>query len=116
MRLLMIQAEVHLSPASRAPLAVGLPSTSGAVRRGGALGPPPAAVRSRGAARRPSPGAPARSCARRVSSVIDTWRYDGRWWEERELKRDYYLLELVDGAQLELFEEEGEWWVVRVSD
>ncbi|HKI58433.1 MAG TPA: hypothetical protein VKA00_04320 [Trueperaceae bacterium] len=47
--------------------------------------------------------------------MLDRWRYDGRWWE-REIHRDYVLLELEDGAVAELFREEGAWWVARVSD
>jgi len=50
-----------------------------------------------------------------VTRVLDRWRYDGRWWE-REIHRDYVLLELEDGAVAELFREEGAWWVARVSD
>lgn len=52
----------------------------------------------------------------RVVGVLDEWRYDGRWWEERELHRIYYLLELSGGARLELFNEEGAWWAARLSD
>jgi hypothetical protein len=51
-----------------------------------------------------------------VAGVIDSWRYDGRWWEPRELHRDYYLLELEGGAQLEMFREGEVWWVARTSD
>lgn len=90
MRLLMTEAKVSLSPDGRAPLTVSWPSPSGA---------------------RPLP-----SPTRLVTSVIDSWRYDGRWWEPRELHRDYYLLELAGGMQLELFREGGTWWVARVSD
>ncbi|NLG08682.1 MAG: hypothetical protein GX560_05440 [Deinococcales bacterium] len=49
-------------------------------------------------------------------SVLDSWRYDGRWWEAVELHRDYYLLELDGGTQLELFNEGGAWWAARASD
>jgi len=96
MRLLMVPARVTLS-GSAAPTAVewgagdGLPSPTRRLQR------------------RPGP-------SRRVASVIDAWRYDGRWWEPRELHRDYYLLELEGGAQLELFREGAEWWVARASD
>lgn len=104
MRLLMTQARVVLSEA-RVPAAVGWDAPGG----------PPSPVRaSRSApARRP----PTRSApSRRVASVIDSWRYDGRWWEARELNRDYYLLELEGGTQLELFREGTGWWVARTSD
>lgn len=103
MRLLMIPARVALSSSSL-PTTVGwdagstLPSPTG----GSAL------------LRRPPPRRAAPS--RRVANVIDSWRYDGRWWEARELHRDYYLLELDGGAQLELFREGAEWWVARASD
>lgn len=51
-----------------------------------------------------------------VVQVIDRWRYDGRWWEEHELHRDYFFLELAGGAKIELFREEDRWWVARLSD
>ncbi len=53
---------------------------------------------------------------RRVVSVIDTWRYDGRWWEGHELHRDYFLVELEGGVKAELFSEEGDWWLAKLSD
>jgi len=53
---------------------------------------------------------------RRVVEVIDAWRYDGRWWEGKGLHRDYFLVELEGGVKAELFLEEGDWWVARVSD
>jgi len=53
---------------------------------------------------------------RRVLAVIDRWRYDGRWWEGHELHRDYFFVELEGGVRVELFSEEGDWWVARVSD
>ena len=52
----------------------------------------------------------------RVVQVVDQWRYDGRWWEEHELHRDYFFLELAGGAKIELFREEDRWWVARLSD
>lgn len=51
----------------------------------------------------------------RVLQVIDDWRYAGRWWD-RELRRDYYLLELDSGQVLELYREEGRWCVTRLQD
>jgi len=51
-----------------------------------------------------------------VIQVVDQWRYDGRWWEARELHRDYFFLELDGGGKLELFREEDRWWVARLSD
>lgn len=48
--------------------------------------------------------------------VIDQWRYDGRWWEERELHRDYFFVEIEGGAKLELFREGDDWWAARLSD
>jgi hypothetical protein len=53
---------------------------------------------------------------RRVLTVIDRWRYDGRWWDGHELHRDYFFVELEGGVRVELFVEEGDWWVARVSD
>lgn len=52
---------------------------------------------------------------RSVARVLDRWRYDGRWWEG-EISRDYYLVELVDGVRLELFQEGGSWWLSKMSD
>lgn len=94
MRLLMVKAQVHIAPNSQAPVTVSWT--------------PPANQRSpRG--RLPSP-------VNAVISVVDQWRYDGHWWEEPELHRHYYLLELDNGTQLELFREGGNWWAARVSD
>ena len=47
--------------------------------------------------------------------MLDQWRYDGRWWE-REIHRDYYLLELRGGGAVELFREGDAWWAARASD
>ena len=53
---------------------------------------------------------------RRVTTVIDEWRYDGRWWEERPLGRDYSLVELEGGIQAELFREHDDWCITRIAD
>jgi hypothetical protein len=50
-----------------------------------------------------------------VARVLDRWRYDGRWWE-REVHRDYLLLELRGGGAVELFREGDAWWVARAND
>jgi hypothetical protein len=65
----------------------------------------------------PSPrGADAGWLHRRpVARVLDRWRYDGRWWE-REVHRDYLLLELRGGGAVELFREGDAWWVARAND
>lgn len=115
MRLLMIQARVVLSD-NHAPSvvtwdaasALPYPTANGAAPNGAPprMAPP---TRARASTRRPSP-------SRRVLTVVDRWRYDGRWWEERELHRDYYLLELDGGTHLELFREGGAWWAARASD
>lgn len=110
MRLLMIQARVVLSE-NHAPSVVTWDATS-ALPYPAPHGTPPRPTpraRVRGSARRPSP-------SRRVLTVVDRWRYDGRWWEARELHRDYYLLELDGGTHLELFREGEEWWAARASD
>ncbi len=103
MRLLMTQARVVLSEAD-APATVGWDAPGGL--------PSPALGRAAPARRTPRRPVP----TRRVAGVIDSWRYDGRWWEPRELHRDYYLLELEGGAQLEMFREGEVWWVARTSD
>lgn len=97
MRLLMIEARVVLDGEGRAPLTVAW----------GAHAPSPSTGRRHSSL--PSP-------TRKVVSVVDSWRYDGRWWEQVELRRDYYLLELDGGTQLELFQEGGAWWAARASD
>lgn len=53
---------------------------------------------------------------KRVNHVIDTWRYDGQWWDEHEIHRDYYLVELDGGLQAEIYRQDGTWWVARVAD
>ena len=109
MRLLMIQARVVLSE-DRAPSVVTWDAAS-ALPYPAPDGAPPRATpptRVRASARRPSP--------RRVLTIVDRWRYDGRWWEARELHRDYYLLELDGGTHLELFREGEEWWAARAND
>ena len=47
---------------------------------------------------------------------MDQWRYDGYWWEENEVQRDYFFLELDRGVKLELFREGEDWWVARLND
>lgn len=107
MRLLMTQARVELSD-DETPVSVewdapaGLPSPA-------PRGAPARRAPARRAPRRPLP-------PRRVVNVLDRWRHTGHWWEPREVRRHYYLLELDDGAQLELFREGDGWWVARVSD
>lgn len=64
------------------------------------------------------PGHPSRSRSpgpRSVARVLDQWRYDGHWWEG-EISREYYLVELVDGVRLELFQEGDAWWLAKTSD
>ncbi len=107
MRLLMIEARVVLADQGRAPVAVAWEA------RGGPPTERLAAPSPHG--RPPLPGRPL-SPTRKVVSVVDRWRYDGRWWEVVELHRDYYLLELEGGMQLELFSEGDTWWAARASD
>ncbi len=110
MRLLMIEARVVLADEGRAPVAVGWGAPDGPLTPVSAHPPRPGRPpRAAGAPRPPSP-------TRKVVSVLDSWRYDGRWWEAVELHRDYYLLELDGGTQLELFNEGGAWWAARASD
>ena len=91
------------------------PPTSPAAARGGTV-PVPAGARP-SARPAPSPrGADAGWLHRRpVARVLDRWRYDGRWWE-REVHRDYLLLELRGGGAVELFREGDAWWVARAND
>lgn len=101
MRLLMTPAAVTLSP-DGSPVTVTWAPPGPRKRRSG---PTPGAAVTRGDGR-----------PRRVLAVIDSWRYDGRWWEGKGLHRDYFLVELEGGVKAELFLEEGDWWVARVSD
>mgnify|MGYP000930405454 FL=1 len=64
----------------------------------------------------PQPGPRTPQRPRHVTNVIDQWRYDGRWWEGRELNRDYYLLELDGGTQAELYHEDDDWHITRIAD
>lgn len=47
--------------------------------------------------------------------MIDEWRVAGRWWA-KEMRRDYYLLELDGGRLVEIYREGGEWCVTGVAD
>ena len=51
----------------------------------------------------------------RVRRVIDEWRVDSRWWT-REIRRDYYLLELEGGQLVEVYREGEGWCVTGVAD
>lgn len=53
---------------------------------------------------------------RQVITVTDSWQYDGRWWEDHPIHRDYYLVELDGGTQAEIYREQDTWWVARTSD
>jgi len=63
--------------------------------------------------------APTRPAARarveRVTRVLDTWEYAGRWWE-LERRRSYLLVETERGVTLELFREGEAWCLSRTSD
>lgn len=134
MRLLMTPANVTL--ANRLPTAVSWsslpagrppePRPEPRYRGDGRHGEPPSDEPRDGPGRPGDPpsGQPPRPAEppsrshrlRRVVHVIDQWRYDGRWWEEHELHRDYFFLELDGGAKLEIFREEDYWWAARLSD
>ena len=51
----------------------------------------------------------------RVRRVIDEWRVDGRWWA-KEIRRDYYLVELEGGQLVELYREGESWCVTGIAD
>jgi hypothetical protein len=60
--------------------------------------------------------------SRRVSQVLDQWRYAGKWWEGAAA-RHYYLLQLEGGLLAEVYCEQeavsiGEmrWVLSRTSD
>ena len=62
------------------------------------------------------PAGPARAgSVARVSRVVDEWRIATRWWE-RELQRDYYLVEVDGGHHMELYCEAGRWYVTGIED
>lgn len=50
-----------------------------------------------------------------MARVIDQWRVASRWWAS-ELRRDYYLLELVGGILIELYREGESWCVTGIAD
>ena len=50
-----------------------------------------------------------------VRRVIDQWRVATRWWA-KEIRRDYYLLELDGGRLIELYREGEQWCVTGVAD
>ncbi len=50
-----------------------------------------------------------------VRHILDTWRYNGRWWQG-EAPRDYYLLELETGHVIEVFRSAESWVLSRISD
>ena len=50
----------------------------------------------------------------RVVRVIDDRDYVGHWWAT-EIRRHYQLLEADDGRCLEVYREDGRWWVSRAS-
>ncbi|HEX7040692.1 MAG TPA: hypothetical protein VF202_11285 [Trueperaceae bacterium] len=122
MRLLMTPATVKLSPDGSLMAVTWAPPGPRRARDAAPedAGPPPA----RAPTPTGGPGSPTGRPAprgqaarpRRVLTVIDRWRYDGRWWDGHELHRDYFFVELEGGVRVELFVEEGDWWVARVSD
>lgn len=58
---------------------------------------------------------PDEEAERSAARVIDEWRVDARWWD-RELHRDYYLLELNGGKIIEIYREGERWCVTGVAD
>jgi len=55
-----------------------------------------------------------RSRSARVARVVDDWDYLSHWWVA-EVRRHYQLLETEDGHWLEVFREDGRWWVSRAN-
>lgn len=45
---------------------------------------------------------------------IDAWSYVGRWWSD-EIRRAYRLVETDTGMWIELYCENGAWWVSRTN-
>ncbi len=58
---------------------------------------------------------PERARVERITQVLDTWEYAGRWWEH-EHRRSYLLVETERGVTLELFQEGEVWCLSRTSD
>lgn len=52
---------------------------------------------------------------RAVRYVLDAWRVGDRWWRG-EAPSDHWLLELEDGAILELRERDGVWELAGTLD
>lgn len=49
-----------------------------------------------------------------IVQQIDAWSYVGRWWHE-EIRREYQLVETDSGLWIELYCENGAWWVSRTN-
>lgn len=56
-----------------------------------------------------------RSRPREVARTLDTWQHAGRWWRG-EAERHYYLVRLVSGEVLELYQEGGAWTLSGIHD
>ena len=52
--------------------------------------------------------------AARITRLIDDWDYVGRRWAD-EIRRHYLLVESDDGRWLEVYRQDGRWWVSRVN-
>jgi hypothetical protein len=49
-----------------------------------------------------------------IARSIDSWSYVGHWWAN-EVRREYQLLESVDGFWLEVYCEGDRWWIARTN-
>jgi hypothetical protein len=58
----------------------------------------------------PSPGLPVPGLG-----TVRAWKgpflVSGRWWDSREVRREYGYLETRDGQVLWVFREAGRWWL-----
>ena len=57
-------------------------------------------------------------CQGRVVSAAGPWRVQGEWWKESAFHRDYYDLQLSDGAVYRVFFDcdHAQWFVDGVYD
>ncbi len=57
-------------------------------------------------------------CQGRVVSAAGPWRVHGEWWKESAFRRDYYDVQLSDGAVYRIFHDrnDSQWFVDGVYD
>lgn len=56
-----------------------------------------------------------RSTWRTVTSVIEQWHIDDRWWSDAPVQRDYFHVEFENGTAIVVFRDlrKGAWYAQR---